>query len=324
VRAVDYERADGVGNALALGTEPEATFYAGGTTLIDLMKLDVLTPRRLVDINHLPLAAIESHDGQLRLGALARLSDTADHPAVKAGCPAISEALDASASAQIRNMATLGGNLLQRTRCAYFRDVATPCNKRDPGSGCGALQGINAEHAVLGTSDRCIAVHASDVAVALVAFDAVVRVEGRLGSRAIQAVDFFLLPGETPELETPLNHGDLITGIEVPLAPAAANSTYLKVRDRTSFAFALASCAAGMECRDGSIVDVRIALGGVGTIPWRARESEDLLRGKSPDAALYAEAARAAFTGARPTLHNAYKIDLGVAAVVRALEAVTP
>jgi xanthine dehydrogenase YagS FAD-binding subunit len=324
VHPVEYRRASALEDALTLGAGPEASYYAGGTTLIDLMKLDVLTPAVVVDINHLPFAQIEAGGDVLRLGALARMSDTADSAIVGQHVPALAQALNAGASGQVRNMATLGGNLLQRTRCAYFRDVATPCNKREPRSGCGALMGVNAEHAVLGTSDSCIAVHASDFAVPLAAFDARVVVQSRGGSRTVDVADFFLTPGDTPDRETALAPGELITRIDVPLGPCAANSTYVKVRERTSFAFALASCAAGIErSPDGTIADARVALGGVATVPWRARAAEDVLRGKTPSRALLFAAARAALGGARATLQNAYKIELAVAAIVRALETVT-
>jgi xanthine dehydrogenase YagS FAD-binding subunit len=243
---------------------------------------------------------------------------------VRESAPAIAEALAASASGQLRNMATLGGNVLQRTRCAYFRDVATACNKRASGSGCGAREGLSDAHAVLGTSDACIATHASDFAVALVAFDATIHVDGPQGARAIPVARFFLEPGRTPDRETSLETGELITSIAVPCTPAAARSTYVKVRDRTSYAFALASCAAGIAIDpDGTVADVRVALGGVGTVPWRARETEAELRGKPLDPATFAKAAKAAFVAARPTAQNAYKIELGTRAIVRALESLT-
>jgi xanthine dehydrogenase YagS FAD-binding subunit len=312
-----------VDEALERATQPESVFYAGGTTLIDLIKLNVLAPAALIDINHLPLNEIGTDGDALRLGATSRMSDVARHDGVRAACPALAEALGAGASPQLRNMATLGGNLLQRTRCAYFRDSATRCNKREPGSGCSALAGVNEDHAVLGTSDHCIAVSPSDFAVPLVAFDARIHVRTPTTTRTIAATDFFVLPGDTPERENVLEPGQLITGIELPRSPAAARSTYVKVRDRSSYAFALASCAAGVERGpDGTIAEARIALGGVGTVPWRARESEDLVRGKQPTPEVLARAAEAAFTEAKPTVQNAYKIELGMAAIVRALETV--
>jgi xanthine dehydrogenase YagS FAD-binding subunit len=323
VRAFSYERAAALDDALERARQPESAFYAGGTTLIDLIKLNVLAPATLIDINHLPLGEIAVDGDVVRLGATSRMSDVARHAGVRTACPALVEALEAGASPQLRNMATLGGNVLQRTRCPYFRDSATPCNKREPGSGCSALGGLNEEHAVLGTSDQCIAVHPSDFAVPLVAFDARIRARTSRDERTIAAADFFVLPGDTPERETVLEPGQLITGIELPRSAVAARSTYVKIRDRSSYAFALASCAAGVERGpDGTVAEARIALGGVGTIPWRARESEDLLRGKRPTPELLARAAELAFTDAKPTMQNAYKIQLGMAAIVRALETV--
>ena len=324
MRPARYERASDVAGALSLGAKAGTAFYAGGTNLVDLMKLEVATPATVVDINHLPFGGIDHADGAVRFGALVRMSDAADDAHVRAAFPAVADALDASASGQLRNMATLGGNLLQRTRCPYFRDVATACNKRVPGTGCGARHGINIEHAVLGTSDACIAVHPSDLAVALTAFDATIRVQGREGSREIPIVDFFLLPEDHPDRETTLRPGELIVGIDVPQTPAAAHSTYLKVRERTSYAFALVSVAVGVErAADGTLADVRIALGGVGTIPWRASTAEEALRGKPPGRDAFAAAARAEFAAARPTSQNTYKVDLGIRAIVRALETVT-
>ena len=323
MQPLSYSRASDVAGALRLGSAG-GTFYGGGTTLLDLIKLGVMEPSALIDINHVPLATIGLDDRLVRFGATVRMSDAADDLHVRAEVPALAEALAASASGQLRNMATLGGNVMQRTRCAYFRDVATPCNKRRPGSGCGALHGLNAEHAVLGTSDQCIAVHASDFAVTLVAFDAELQIDGPHGARTIAAGDFFVVPGTTPDRETQLGADELIVGIDVPRCVAARNSTYIKVRDRTSYAFALASCAAGVErAADGTITDVRIAVGGVATIPWRARKSEELLRGKPPGAEAFAKAAAVAFEDARPTSQNAYKIDLAIATIVRALTAVT-
>jgi xanthine dehydrogenase YagS FAD-binding subunit len=313
-----------VDDAVRAGRAADAAFYAGGTTLVDLMKLAVMTPASLVDINHLPLTAIEETNRGLRIGALARMSDVARDPRVAELAPAVALALEQSASGQLRNMATIGGNLLQRTRCAYFRDAATACNKRRPGSGCGARAGINEDHAILGTSAACIAVHASDLAVTLAAFDATVHAHGAHGPRAIPAAAFFRRPGETPERETTLEPGDLIVAVELPRSRAAARSTYVKVRDRASYAFALASCAAGVElAADGTIADVRVALGGVATIPWRAHAGEAVLRGARPDAETFAAAARAEFAAAQPTVQNAFKIELGMHTMVRALEAVT-
>ncbi len=319
-----YRRASSIADAIDAATGAGAAYFAGGTTLLDLMKLDVLRPNALVDINALPLAAIElGVDDVLHLGALARMSDVADDATVRRVAPALAEALDASASAQLRNMATLGGNLLQRTRCFYFRDTASACHKREPGSGCDALRGDNEEHAVLGTSESCIAVHASDFSVALAAFDATLRVQKGERVRTIPAGAFWVEPGATPWRETTLEPGELVLGIDIACRAATARSTYVKVRERASYAFALASCAAGIELApDGTVADVRIALGGVGTIPWRALPSEAALRGQRPTPALLMTAAKAAFTDARPTRQNAYKIDLGTRTIVRALEAV--
>ncbi len=324
MQQVSYIRPRDIDAALEAVRSPDAAFYAGGTTLVDLMKLSVAAPRAIVDINRLPLGEIALRDGTLSLGALARLSDVAGDARVVSAAPAIAQALAASASGQLRNMATLGGNVLQRTRCAYFRDVATPCNKREPGSGCGARTGLNAAHAILGTSEQCIAVHASDFAVPLVAFDAIVNARSGRQTRAIPIAEFFLQPGDAPARETTLRPGELIVSMDVPANAAAQRSTYVKVRDRTSYAFALASCAAGVEfASDGTLRDVRIALGGMATIPWRATRSEEVLRGKAPGREVFAEAARAEFARARPTAQNAYKVDLGIAAMVRALETVT-
>ncbi len=324
MRPFNYHRAVDVADALAAG-QAGASYYAGGTTLIDLMKLDVMRPQRLVDINGLPLSTIElGVDGTLRLGALSRMSDAAGDATVRRVAPAVAEALAASASGQLRNMATLGGNILQRTRCFYFRDVAASCNKRVPGSGCDALRGDNEDHAVLGTSEACIATNASDFAVPLAAFDAVIRVHDGGRIRAIPAATFWLEPGATPARETSLEAGELVLSIDIPSSAAAARSTYVKVRERASYAFALVSCAAGVALGgDGMMADVRIALGGVGTVPWRAEAAEDLLRGQRPGAALFAKAAKAAFAGARATRANAHKIDLGVRTIVRALETIT-
>ncbi len=323
MQPVRYMRARDAQDAQQLGRRAGAMFLAGGTTLVDLMKLDVLAPALLVDVSRLPYDAIDVRQDAIRLGGTARMSDVADHADVRTRLPAIAEALAQSASGQLRNMATLGGNVLQRTRCPYFRDTASACNKRAPGSGCDAQAGLNDEHAVLGTSEWCLAVHASDFAVPLVAFEAVIGTDGPNGRRSIPASDFFLPPDEHPERETPLEPGELIVAIDVPLTEAAARSTYIKVRDRTSYAFALAACAAGVQrAADGTLAEVRIALGGVATVPWRAREAEEALRGKEPSPARIAAAARAAFAAARPTVQNAYKIDVGIVAIERALEAV--
>ncbi|WP_328617561.1 xanthine dehydrogenase family protein subunit M [Amycolatopsis sp. NBC_00355] len=291
------------------------TFLAGGTTLVDLMKLNVLTPQHVLDINDVPLRGIDTVDG-LRFGALERMSDIAAHPGVY---PAISRALLLSASQQIRNMASIGGNLLQRTRCSYFRDVATPCNKRVPGSGCPALEGANRMHAILGTSDSCAATHASDVAVALVALDAELRLAGPAGTRTVKLADFYRVPGDTPEVENDLRTGELITEVVVPRLDWAANSTYVKVRDRQSYEFALCSAAVALDVRDGVVADARVAAGGVGTVPWRLPAVEDALRGKPATQASFEEAVSAAADGARPLSENAFKVPLLKRTLIRAL-----
>ncbi|MEU7790127.1 xanthine dehydrogenase family protein subunit M [Amycolatopsis sp. NPDC049159] len=291
------------------------TFLAGGTTLVDLMKLDVLTPEHVLDINEVPLRGIDTSDG-LRFGALERMSAIAAHPQVY---PAISRALLLSASQQLRNMASIGGNLLQRTRCGYFRDVASPCNKRVPGSGCPALTGANRMHAILGTSDSCAATHASDVAVALVALDARVKLAGSEGTREVALADFYQLPGDTPALENDLRPGELITEVIVPRLDWAANSTYVKVRDRQSYEFALCSAAVALDVRDGVIADARVAAGGVGTVPWRLPSVEAALRGGPATQAAFEEAAAVAAEGAETLSDNGYKVPLLKRTLVRAL-----
>jgi xanthine dehydrogenase YagS FAD-binding subunit len=291
------------------------TFLAGGTTLVDLMKLDVLTPRHVLDINALPLRGIDVGDG-LRIGALERMSDVAGHPGVY---PMISRALLLSASQQLRNMASIGGNLLQRTRCTYFRDVATPCNRRDPGSGCPAISGANRMHAVLGTSDSCVATHASDLAVALVALDAEIQLVSAGGSRIVRLADFYRPPGDTPEMENTLGTGELITEVVVPRLDWAAHSTYVKVRDRQSYEFALCSAAVALDVQDSHIVDARVAAGGVATVPWRLTAVEAALRGAPATLASFEAAASVAADGARPLSANGFKASLLERTVVRAL-----
>ena len=291
------------------------TYLAGGTTLVDLMKLDVLTPRHVLDINQIPLRGIDTSDG-LRFGALERMSAIAAHPQVY---PAISRALLLSASQQIRNMASIGGNLLQRTRCSYFRDVATPCNKREPGSGCSAIEGANRMHAILGTSGSCVATHASDVAVALVALDARLRLADATGTREVALGEFYHLPGDTPVVENDLRPGELITEVLVPRLDWAANSTYVKVRDRQSYEFALCSAAVALDVRDGVVADARIAAGGVGTVPWRLPGVEAALRGAPATQAAFEQAAATAADGARPLAENGFKVPLLQRTIVRAL-----
>lgn len=325
MRPLSYARAADAGAAIALvARHPEGAFLAGGTTEVDLTRQDVLRPELLVDINDLPLDDVaDLPDGGLSIGALARMSDVARAAGVLARFPVISQALLLGASAQLRNMASMGGNLCQRVRCGYFRDTTWPCNKRDPGSGCAALDGFHRGHAILGTSDKCIATHPSDVAVALAALDAVVLTRGPSGERAIGIDDFFLLPGDTPEREHPLEHGELITAIEVPAAPVARRSVYLKFRDRQSYEFALASVAAAIRVEDGTVVEVRLALGGVATKPWRARRAEASLLGRPATEASFAAAARQELAQATPRQQNAFKVELAQRAIVRALNTLT-
>ncbi|MFE3175986.1 FAD binding domain-containing protein [Amycolatopsis sp. NPDC059090] len=297
----------------ALGSA--GTYLAGGTTLVDLMKLDVLTPQQVLDINDLPLRGIDTADG-LRFGALERMGDIAAHPGVY---PAISRALLLSASQQLRNMASIGGNLMQRTRCSYFRDVAMPCNRRSPGSGCSAISGVNRMHAILGTSDSCVATHASDVAVALVALDAEVVLAGAEGTRTVALTEFYREPGDTPEIEHDLRPGELITEVRVPRLDWAANSTYIKIRDRQSYEFALCSAAVALDVRDGKIADARVAAGGVGTVPWRLPAVEEALRGAELTEEAFAAAAAVAVDGAKPLSGNVFKPSLLKRTIVRAL-----
>jgi xanthine dehydrogenase YagS FAD-binding subunit len=302
-----------------VGVTAGSKYIAGGTNLVDLMKMYVETPSVLVNINSLPLHKIESlKDGGVRIGALVRNSDLAYHPMIQERYPVLSQALLSGASPQLRNMATTGGNLLQRTRCPYFFDISFACNKRRPGSGCSAIGGYNRSHAILGVSDKCIATHPSDMCVAMAALDARIRVQGRNGERVIPFAAFHLLPGETPEKETALEPGELITAVDLPPLPASARSHYLKVRDRASYEFALASAAVVLVMENGSITSARLALGGVATKPWRAIKAEQLLRGK-PSEELFNAAADAALEGARPQAFNAFKIELTRRTIVRAL-----
>ena len=320
MRPFTYARAENPEGAVsALTAEPAAAYLAGGTTLLDLMKLDVMQPARLVDVSALTLAAIAPSDSGLRIGAMARNSDVAEHEAVRTRYPVLSEALLSGASPQLRNMATVGGNLMQRTRCSYFRDTADPCNKRQPGSGCSAIGGFNRMHAILGGSPSCIAVNPSDMCVALLALDAVVHTRGAQGERAIPIADFHLLPADHPERETALEHGELITAVSLPNPPFAAHSHYLKVRDRASYAFALTSAAVALHIENGVIRQARVALGGVATKPWRALGAEKELLGKKPSVALFKAAGAAAVVGAQPQPDNAFKIELTKRTVTRAL-----
>ena len=316
-----YVRANNVMDAVRLiAAEPGAKFIAGGTNLLDLMKEDVERPSRLVDISRLPLKAVEeTADGGLRIGALVPNSDLAYHPVVARRYPMLGSAILAGASAQLRNMASTGGNLLQRTRCPYFYDTVTPCNKREPGSGCSAIGGHNRMNAILGASDSCIAVHPSDMCVALAALSATVHVAGPNGSRQIALADFHRLPGDTPHVETNLRRDEIIVAVEVPAEGFATNYTYLKIRDRLSYAFALISVAAAFELDGGMIRQARLALGGVAHKPWRDTSAEAALVGQSPDRAAFARAADIVLHDARGFEHNAFKIDLARRAIVRAL-----
>jgi len=315
-----YQRAERIDDALA-AIGPDARFLAGGTNLVDLMKGEVEQPLRLVDINRLPLTEVsETADGGLRIGALVRNSDCANHPLVRARYPLLSEAMLAGASPQLRNMATMGGNLLQRTRCYYFYDTAfAACNKRHPGSGCAAIEGHNRIHAILGASPHCVATHPSDMAVALAALDAVIDVRSRVGGRKIPIAEFHRLPGDTPQIDTELKADELIVAIELPANGYAGASHYLKVRDRASYAFALVSVAAALDVRDGTVRSARVALGGVAHKPWRATASEQALVGKRFDADAVTRAARDCVLGAKPLRENAFKVELARRSVARAL-----
>lgn len=325
MRDFAFHRSTTVTDALsAHGADTSASYLAGGTTLIDLVKLDVMRPQRVIDINRLPLDRIEAlSDGGLRIGAMVRNSDLAWHDAVRQRYPVLSAALLSGASPQLRNMATTAGNLMQRTRCPYFRDAISPCNKREPGSGCAAIDGYNRSHAILGVSDACIATHPSDMCVALAALDAVVVLQGPQGERRVPLLEFHLLPGKTPQLEHALHADELITAVLLPPPPAGARQQYLKIRDRESYEFALVSVAA-LVARDGNrIKDARLALGGVGTKPWRAQSAEGLLRGSVAAPPTFHAAAESALQGASPRQHNAFKATLARRAIVRVLQDLT-
>lgn len=318
-----YVRADELGAAVRqVAGDQRAAYLAGGTNIIDYMKLNVQNPDRLVDINHLGLNTIEVTKTKVRVGALVRNSDLAYHEAIRQHYPVLSEALLSGATAQLRNMATTGGNLLQRTRCQYYRDPAWACNKRQPGSGCSALEGYNRSHALLGTSEKCIATHPSDMCVALAALDAVIRTQGPKGERAIPFGEFYVAYGDDPARENMLEHGELITAVEWPHRDWLRRSHYVKVRDRASFEFALASVAAALEVKDGTITAARVALGGVATKPWRAVEAEQALVGSAPEEKAFDTAAKAALRGAKPQKFNAFKVELSRRAIVRALTTV--
>jgi len=304
----------------ALVKDQNAMFIAGGTNLIDLMKRGIMAPEKLVDINKLPLRKIEKENNGIRIGALALNRDVADDKLVLEKQPLLAQALNAGASAQLRNMATVGGNMMQRTRCYYFYDTALPCNKREPGSGCGALEGFNRMHAIFGFSDKCIAVHPSDMSVALTALDATVLVSGPKGERRIPFGDFHRLPGDQPEIDTNLEKGELILAVDIPDAPFTKNVHYLKVRERASYAFALVSVAAALAIENNTIKDARLAMGGVAHKPWRLSAAEKALVGKPVSEATFQQAAAIAMQGAKAFKHNAYKLKLGPNTIVQALK----
>jgi xanthine dehydrogenase YagS FAD-binding subunit len=326
-----YTQAEGVPQAIQAAAQSttaqqgaQVRFIAGGTTLLDLMKLNVERPTQVVDINRLPLGQIEKlPGGGLKIGALVRNSDLAYHPAVESDYSALSQALLAGASAQLRNMATTGGNLLQRTRCMYFRNEAMACNKRQSGSGCSAIEGDNRTLAILGTSKDCIATNPSDMNVALTALEATIHIQGPKGERDVPIGDFFLVPGSTPERENVLEPGDLITYVTLPAPRTNSKQVYLKLRDRASYEFALSSAAVVAEVSEGKLVFVRVALGGVGTKPWRSLEAEKALHGKSADEKTFRRAAEAALHGAQPQSENAFKVELAKRCITHALTLAT-
>jgi xanthine dehydrogenase YagS FAD-binding subunit len=317
----DYARASDVGDAVRqIAADPAAKFIAGGTNLVDLMKGDIERPTRLIDISRLPLKTVEeTAEGGVRIGALVPNSDLAWHPLIELRYPLLSSAILAGASAQLRNMASTGGNLLQRTRCYYFYDTATPCNKREPGSGCSAIKGVNRMHAILGTSESCIATHPSDMCVALAAIEAKVHLMGPSGERTIAFADFHRLAGNTPHIDSNLNPSEIVTAIELPPQGFAANYSYLKIRDRLSYAFALVSVAAALELEGGRIKDARLALGGVAHKPWRDPAAEASLREQTADEATFVRAADLLLRGAKGFGHNDFKIGLARRVIVRAL-----
>lgn len=316
-----YERAREVAAAVAsVAEEPNGTFLAGGTNLVDLMKLEIEAPDVLVDVRRLTSDRIEeTEDGGVCVGAAVTNSELAANRTIRSRYPVLSEALLAGASAQLRNLATTGGNLLQRTRCVYFYDTTTPCNKREPGSGCSAIEGHNKDHAILGASDKCVATHPSDMAVAMTALEASIEVHGPAGERSIAIQELHRLPGDEPERDTTLEHGELITAVHLPPLPFAANSRYRKVRERASYAFALVSVAAALEVEDGVVRDARLALGGVAHKPWRAKKAEDALRGQPADEAGFQRAAEIELEDARPLKGNGFKVPLARNLITRTL-----
>ena len=321
MNAFSYDRPANIADALRLAAQPGAKFIGGGTNLLDLVKGGVEQPLKLIDITHLALADIvELPDGGVRIGALARNSDTANHPLIRQRYPLLTQALLSGASPQLRNMATVGGNLMQRTRCYYFYDTAFDmCNKRIPGSGCAAKAGQNRIHAILGASEQCIAVNPSDMSVALAALDAVVLVRGPQGERRIAIGDFHRLPGDTPQSDTTLMSGELITAVDLPASPFAFHAHYLKIRDRASYAFALVSVAAALDIHDGVVRNARLVLGGVAHKPWRAMDAEKVLQGRAIDDAARINVATLALRGAQGYPHNTFKIVLAQRAIIRAL-----
>ena len=321
MKAFAFERASDAAAAVEAGADG-ATYLGGGTNLVDLMKLGVAEPARLVDVSRLPHDAIEATDSGLRIGAAVRNTELATHPLVRERYPVLSQALLAGASGQLRNLATVGGNLLQRTRCSYFQDVTKPCNKRAPGTGCPAREGEHRNHAILGHSEHCVATHPSDMAVALAAIEATVEVRSSAGVRTIPIPGLHRLPGDRPQHDTVLNPGDLITAVE--LGPPVPRSVYRKVRDRASFAFAVFSVAAAVQLDDGVVKEARIALGGVAHVPWRAERAEAVLRGREPTPEAFAEAAEAELEQAQPLRDNAFKVQLARNVIVRTLAELTP
>jgi xanthine dehydrogenase YagS FAD-binding subunit len=319
-----YTKATEVPQAIEAGARAHAKFIAGGTTLLDLMKLNVERPTQLVDVNRLPLDRVEKlPDGRLKIGALVRNSDLAHHPVVESDYSVLSQALLAGASAQLRNMATTGGNLLQRTRCMYFRNEAMACNKRTHGSGCSAIEGDNRTMAILGASKDCIATNPSDMNVALTALEATIHIQGAKGERNVPISEFFLVPGSTPQRETVLEPGELITWVTLPAPKAGSKQIYLKLRDRASYEFALSSAAIVAVVNSGKLDYVRVALGGVGTKPWRSLEAERILHGNAADEKLFHRAAEAALHGAQPQSQNAFKIPLAKRCITHALTLAT-
>ena len=318
-----YVRATEASTAIQAATSNQTKFIAGGTNLLDLMKEGVEQPDRLVDITRIELSEIKPISNGVRIGALAKNSDTANHPLIRTRYPLLSQALLAGASPQLRNMASVGGNLMQRTRCYYFYDTSMPCNKRQPGSGCAAIEGYNRIHVILGTSDKCIATHPSDMCVALAALDAVVQVSGPKGDRAIQFSEFHRLPGDTPQIDTVLQQGELIVAVDLPNSPFAPRSHYLKVRDRASYAFALVSVASALDINNGTIRNARMALGGVAHKPWRSLEAEKILVGAKPNEQTFKAAAEATLKGAKGYKYNAFKVEMAKRAIVRSLTIAT-